>query len=400
MRIFKYLNIFMGLLALLGCAARPARAQFLGYTSPQTVQQTLAPAGTPCTGVIQSFTPSNLGQTQHTVTASGSGQPSLRVTVIGIDTSGNQTQISDTLYAGTAATTLQSSGSFPKMQVQVLCGSALGTFQLTYSGASSTQILPVGMNLQSQIDKPMAIGAAANTSSSFGFVMPYGYSSGTLFFGFTGVNGPAGSSLQLVCTGSGIASTVQNLNLAVTVGLAQAFPIGPVPCLNAVATYTSGGASTALYTLEFIANPPGTAGSNSSALNLSAPINVLPTITEKGARWTQLSAPAAGTQGTTSKTAGSTGVRHVADCVSYSAGAIAAPAATTLTINLRDGATGAGTVIWTKTVTIPATAAPHYDNNFCGLNLIGTAATAMTLEFSASLASESESVTLTGYDVQ
>ena len=93
-------------------------------------------------------------------------------------------------------------------------------------------------------------------------------------------------------------------------------------------------------------------------------------------------------------------MRHVCDCVSIAAGAAAAPTATVLTINLRDGATGAGTVIWSTEITAGATAANHGNVNLCGLNLIGSAATAMTLEFSALLTNEYEAVTLTGYDVQ
>lgn len=119
----------------------------------------------------------------------------------------------------------------------------------------------------------------------------------------------------------------------------------------------------------------------------------------KGGRWSVLSTPAAGSQATASKSAGAAGVRHVADCVSISGGAVAAPVATALQINLRDGATGAGTVLWSITVVAPAAAGNTIPAmSVCGLNLVGTAATAMTLEFSSLLANLSESVTLTGYD--
>lgn len=136
-----------------------------------------------------------------------------------------------------------------------------------------------------------------------------------------------------------------------------------------------------------------------SASTLSSSTNS-GTVSEKGARWSVLSVPATGSQATASKAAGAAGVRHVADCVSYSAAAAVAPAATTLVVSLRDGASGAGTVLWTTVVVAPATSATHVNFNFCGLNLIGSSATAMTLEFNNPLASENESVTLTGYDVQ
>jgi hypothetical protein len=122
-------------------------------------------------------------------------------------------------------------------------------------------------------------------------------------------------------------------------------------------------------------------------------------LSEKGFRIGLNSAPAAGSQATASVAAGGAAVKHVVDCVSYSASAIVAPTATLLTVNVRDGATGAGTVIWTKTFAASATAATHADGNFCGLNIPGSLNTAMTVEFSAGLTSESESVSFTYYDL-
>ena len=139
---------------------------------------------------------------------------------------------------------------------------------------------------------------------------------------------------------------------------------------------------------------------NSTAATLTASLNVTPGVVEKGARWTQISAPAAAAQATTSKAAGAAGVRHVADCVTIALSAIAAPTATAVSVNLRDGATGAGTVIWTQTLAAPASTGNFATTSICGLNLIGSSATAMTLEFSAGIASVSESVALSGYDVE
>jgi len=72
-----------------------------------------------------------------------------------------------------------------------------------------------------------------------------------------------------------------------------------------------------------------------------------------------------------------------------------------LAVNARDGATGAGTALWTWIVEIPATAnaqevQPH---SICGLGLVGTANTAMTVEFSALLANLVEIVSMSGYNV-
>jgi hypothetical protein len=123
-------------------------------------------------------------------------------------------------------------------------------------------------------------------------------------------------------------------------------------------------------------------------------------LVEKSSRWYALSNPAAGAQATAS-IAAEASVRHVADCVSFSAGSVVAPVLTALTVNLRDGATGAGTLIWTKEVIITAAAQQNVAPfALCGLNLVGTTNTAMTLEFSALLANLIEEASLTGFNVQ
>lgn len=135
-------------------------------------------------------------------------------------------------------------------------------------------------------------------------------------------------------------------------------------------------------------------------LTVSATLNGNVLMSEKGARWSVTSNPAVSTQATASKAAGAAGVKHVADCITYSASAGVAPAATLLSINLRDGATGAGTVLASWRMFVPAAIGQMTVFAMCDLNIPGTAATAMTLEFSALLTSLNESVTLTGYSVQ
>lgn len=146
---------------------------------------------------------------------------------------------------------------------------------------------------------------------------------------------------------------------------------------------------------------PNSTGTVVSASSLTSSSANGAAITEKGPRWSVSSSPAAGSQATASKAAGGAGVRHVADCISFSASAATAPVATALSVNLRDGATGAGTVIWTYTTAAAASTGelvlPH---SICGLAVVGTANTAMTVEFSAGLANLVEAVNITGYDVQ
>lgn len=126
-------------------------------------------------------------------------------------------------------------------------------------------------------------------------------------------------------------------------------------------------------------------------------------IVEKSSRWTVVSFPAAGTVGSASLAA-EVGVRHVIDCISFAADASAAVTAAAGNVAIRDGATGAGTVIWQFAVAHAAaaaagvqTVAPH---SFCGLNLVGTTNTAMTAEFNAGVVGEVQSVSISGFNVQ
>lgn len=143
-----------------------------------------------------------------------------------------------------------------------------------------------------------------------------------------------------------------------------------------------------------------------TTLWLTAP-NITPyagrAVVEKGTRWSGFSQPAVSSQATFSRAAAA-GVRHVADCISLSsvAGPTTAPVVGPMNINLRDGATGAGTVLWTTTIQIIATASVTELAPFsvCGLALIGSPNTAMTLEFSAALANLAEVVSLSGYDLE
>jgi hypothetical protein len=116
--------------------------------------------------------------------------------------------------------------------------------------------------------------------------------------------------------------------------------------------------------------------------------------------WTERSAPAADAQASASKAAGAAGVRHICTGLDFTIHTVAAPTATTLTVALRDGATGAGTILWSWSIRVPATADLNvFAKSITGLSIVGTAATAMTLEFSAGLASTIQVANLTGYSV-
>ena len=110
--------------------------------------------------------------------------------------------------------------------------------------------------------------------------------------------------------------------------------------------------------------------------------------------WSVTNTANAGTP-SASKAAGGGTVRHVATCVSVNVGA-AATAQPVVQVNLRDGATGAGTIIRSWQLAAPANDSATVD--LCGLNMTGSANTAMTIEFAAATAANTQaSVNLSGY---
>lgn len=390
----------IAILATLGAVS--ARAQFIGTVNLQTVQQTLATT-TACTGGAQTFLVANLGQTQHSATTVGTGLVQFQAEIDGIDVQGNVYRISDVQKTPGTSSVLFGSGYFPKVQISITCSPLTATFTLSYSGSASPNSSTIGTYLSGQIDKVLFAGAAANiNASNSGWQPPYENSYGNLIFQYN-VAGPAGSFVTVQCTANTGSGAVFQQVFSIPGGgnTVLQFPVAAASCPAMAVSYTSGGATAATYKLEYVFVQPGLPVATASAQGFLTANSSAATIAEKGGRWSVASTPAAGAQATATKAAGVQGVFHVADCVSYSLSAIAAPAATQLTLNLRDGVSGMGTILWTKTLAVPATAAPHYNFDFCGLNLMNAVnAAAMTLEFAAGLANEFESVTLTGYDLQ
>lgn len=138
-----------------------------------------------------------------------------------------------------------------------------------------------------------------------------------------------------------------------------------------------------------------------SATNLAAYSSVNAQLGVIPGQWSITHAPGAAAQATITKAAGAAGIRHVCTgLVCTLTAGTSAPTAALVTFNLRDGATGAGTILATFTVGVEATAG-RTSAPVClsGLNIVGTAATAMTLETSAATgANVAASVSLMGYE--
>jgi len=136
---------------------------------------------------------------------------------------------------------------------------------------------------------------------------------------------------------------------------------------------------------------------SASAANLAAQSGLGAALVTLPGNWTLTSAPGVGVQATATKAAGAAGVRHVLTSINASINASAAQ--TPLTVVVRDGAAGVGTILWQDRLSAPATPFADSRVSLSGLNIVGSAATAMTVEFTAAGAGTTfETVSATGYD--
>lgn len=113
--------------------------------------------------------------------------------------------------------------------------------------------------------------------------------------------------------------------------------------------------------------------------------------------WAVQAQPAAAAVATISKAAAGANYRHVATSITVCVSAVAAQAP--LAFNLRDGATGAGAILWTVKLSAPL----GYGQcvTVGDLAITGSLNTAMTLESAAApAASNFATVSLTGYTIR
>lgn len=140
---------------------------------------------------------------------------------------------------------------------------------------------------------------------------------------------------------------------------------------------------------------------SASADTIGAASSVGAALQASPGNWSETDAPAAATQATVTRPAGAAGVRHV--CTGIDATLILPPGANQPAVQLvlRDGATGAGAILWSRAFGVGAAVvdALQQQVSIAGLNIVGSDAEAMTLEFTAAgVAATLQSVALTGYD--
>lgn len=237
--------------------AIPARAQFIGYVSPQTVQQSLA-SNVACSGAPQVFSAINLGQTQHLFTVQANATTTLQAVIRGIDTNGVTQNISDTAVIAQNGGVVQAAGYFPITQIVITCTPvSTGAFSIAYSGASATNPVPGGVFAQSQTLKQIWNGFSTSTPSTFTFNTPFGNEAG--YISFLYASGAAASgTLAVTCKdllGDTLVSGAITLSLA-NVGTIQTFQLPPIPCPQEALIFTPGSGTAVINVLQSF-NPAG-----------------------------------------------------------------------------------------------------------------------------------------------
>jgi hypothetical protein len=247
------------LLPILALALCPsgARAQFIGYTSPQTVQQTLA-NNVACTGSAQNFLVNNLGQTQHYISFVNTGptMTTLQAEIDGIDVQGNVFRISDILSVISSVTPglLSGSGYFPIIRVKVTC--TAGNYVLAYAGASSVFNQTTGSYQVAQLNKTIFNAFSATASPSVSFQTPFGSSLGMLEFSYS--NPVAGGTITIQCTDfGGLVTGPQTTFTLANVGTAQPLPMSAAVCPFTAISYSPGGGATGTINLNYNFSTPG-----------------------------------------------------------------------------------------------------------------------------------------------
>jgi hypothetical protein len=246
-------NILRLAIILFACAL-PASAQFLGYTSPQTVNQNVFTNANCATSPLKSANLQNVGQSIHIVTYSVSGDSATNIVRVMGGTDGvNFSQISDDGMglASAFSGTLVGYGSYPFIQVWVVGGNSGCVATINYQGTSVGATNPgTGSVDVTAYQKLVFLAQQAGTSTSTNFLPPYGNMGGVLLF--LGGSTPAGSTITIQGNSGGPTftfTTPANNNAS--------FVVPSMPVSNVTVSYNSGGASSSPFSLIYIFAKPG-----------------------------------------------------------------------------------------------------------------------------------------------
>jgi hypothetical protein len=237
------------------CAVR-CEAQFIGYVAPQTESQILA-TNVACTGALQNFSITNLGQSSHVLSFSSSGANGFRISMSGSWDGTNFAGFSDEITALSGF--LQATGYYPVLRVTALCATNAGTFSIQYSGTPSYQIQSTGFADRATYTKILAQSFAANVNSgNISMTTPFGSSAAVILFQYTSNIPAAGGTFTLTSNGLSTAPITLLSGVALNTSLnTQTFLVPVVPSASLTFAYTSGGASASTYNVEVVFFKPG-----------------------------------------------------------------------------------------------------------------------------------------------
>lgn len=267
MKFIRQICAIVFLLSIVGCAARPARAQFIGYTSPQTTNQNIFNAASCATSPTKSASVANIGQSVHVLTYSFGSSVSTNanpiVRIMGSFDGTNFVQLSDdglgAILSGTQRATLTGYGAYPFVQIWVFGGNTGCVITANYMGTSVSTTNPTGSSDVTAYDKILLPGGAAGTTQTIStFIPPYGNTAGYVTVVYSGA-GPAGSSIAVTIQDQITlqSTTIASFNLAATSNVIQMFAVPSVPTGGLSLTYTAGGASANNITIEYAFLKPG-----------------------------------------------------------------------------------------------------------------------------------------------
>lgn len=214
--------------------------------------------------------------------------------------------------------------------------------------------------------------------------------------------GPNITPVGLLCTGPGVLYVQQTANSPGAAPPGSAIPLSLTPL--DVDSAAPGMEGFAQFSANFLWNGADSntfvrqasySADNMNPLPASSPFGVA--VVNEGPEWSLPHTPAVGVRATITQAA-APNARHVCKAISATlAVAVADVGVAGVLVNLRDGATGAGTILWSKRLAVVDVAGGVSQVQIAGLNIVGSENTAMTLEFAAAPGGASfEDVTLTG----
>jgi hypothetical protein len=265
-------SIFLAICVAAACGS-PARAQYLGQTSPQTVTQVVfngvssAQASpqwdvtkTLCTPVAASACGiQNLGQNIHFLTYTTTAAAVVQLRLEGSNDGTHFFQISDDAVDPNSGEVF-AIGWYPVIRANLVSYVGTGTLTAQYSGTSSTNGPPLGIYNPSQTSRKVLWSAASVTATQTGSInCPTGSTLGYLIINQNTGSLTAGGTITLTSTIGSFSEVAGGVSIpaTLTAGNATVFPIASSVCSNLTAISSTAGTGT--FSAFYVFVSPGSA---------------------------------------------------------------------------------------------------------------------------------------------